>query len=106
MTEQNNQNNDVFIAEPTEGTAIREETYKNWMELVHVRIADGVTVIGREAFSGCTGLISVGIPGSVTKIGGFAFCGCTGLTHVTMSKNTAYGGSTFARCSNLTIERI
>ena len=46
MTEQNNQNNDVFIAKPTEGTAIGSKAYKNRLDLVHVQIADGVTEIG------------------------------------------------------------
>lgn len=59
------------------------DSYRN----KHVKIPDGVKVIGEEAFMQCTRIKSVDMPDSVISISKHAFDSCNSLEHIRLSKN-------------------
>lgn len=58
--------------------------------IVALKIAEGVTSIGRCAFADCNGLISAEIPDSVTFIGESAFFRCNSLLSVNIGNGVTY----------------
>ena len=58
------------------------QAYESRSSILHLVIADGVTVIGTKAFQYCGEIEDVVIPASVTSIGGDAFYGCTSVEDV------------------------
>ena len=67
-----------------------------------IKIADGITSIGRIAFSQCSNLTSVTIPNTVTSIGESAFIYCPSLTSIAIPNSvTSMGESAFYNCSSL-----
>ncbi len=76
-------------------------TYRT--SITALRLAEGITGIGRSAFMRCPELTSVTIPASVTAIRSAAFYNCTKLACVEiLGPVTMIGGSAFQRCSSLT----
>ena len=58
------------------------QAYESRSSILHLVIADGVTVIGTQAFQHCGEIVDVVIPASVTSIGGDAFYDCQNVTNV------------------------
>jgi hypothetical protein len=84
-------------------TSIRNYAFYDRIDLISVKIPDGVTSIGERVFTGCTGLTSVTLPDSVTSMGEFAFYGCTGLASVTLPSGlTSIEECAFYGCTGLT----
>lgn len=83
-------------------TAVQNDTFYGFRDLVTVTIPDGVTSIGSLAFYGCSSLTDITIPDSVTSIGASAFSGCSSLTGITIPDSvTNIGASAFSGCSSL-----
>lgn len=57
-------------------SVIKDNAFKNHIELKSVVIEEGITQIGKRAFCGCVNLESVTIPKSVAVIERSAFCDC------------------------------
>lgn len=71
-------------------------------EMLHVKIADGVTSIGKNAFEEFSSLTSVEIPGSVTSIGEDAFRECYQLTDIQLPKGVeCIGKMAFYSCKGM-----
>jgi hypothetical protein len=84
-------------------TAIGDNVFKNYLNLVSITIPDSVTTIGDSAFYNCKSLTDINLPDSVTTIGNFAYYGCSGLTKIKIPYGvTAIGSSVFYNCDNLT----
>lgn len=83
-------------------TAVQDDTFYGFRDLVTVTIPDSVTSIGESAFSGCSSLARITIPDSVTSIGERAFCGCSSLTGVTIPDSvTSIDVWAFLDCTSL-----
>lgn len=59
------------------------DSYRN----KHVKIPNGVKVVGKEAFMKCTRIKSVDMPDSVITVSKHAFDSCSSLEHIRLSKN-------------------
>ncbi len=80
---------------------IGKAAFYGGVNLKHVTILDGVTVIEEEAFYRC-GLTDITIPNGVTYIGRSAFQECHSLTSVTIAGTvTSISDMAFWGCNNL-----
>lgn len=71
-------------------------------QIKSIKIAEGVTTIGKLAFYGFCNMTSVEIPESVYKIGSFAFRYCTSLEKITLPQYlTEIDSWAFAECDSL-----
>ena len=61
--------------------------FANHKKLKKVKIAEGITKIGKKAFYHCTALKKVTLPGSLVTIGDSAFEGDRSITAITIPKN-------------------
>ena len=94
LTNESSDNSDVFI---WDGKS------KAPMDVVNVKIQDGVTSIRKQAFNSCTSLKSVVIPNSVTSIDRDAFEYCYRLKSINIPNSvTSIGESAFNSCTSLT----
>lgn len=83
-------------------TAVQNDTFYGFRDLVTVTIPDSVTSIGSLAFYGCSSLTDITIPDSVTSIGTSAFSGCSSLVNITIPDSvTGIGELAFYGCSSL-----
>ncbi len=83
-------------------TAVQNDTFYGFRDLVTVTIPDGVTSIGERAFYGCSSLTGITIPGSVTGIGELAFYGCSSLADIIIPDSvTSIDRWAFKNCTSL-----
>ena len=83
-------------------TAIADNGFMGFQNIVSVTIPSSVTSIGNSAFLGCSSLTSITIPDSVTSIGNSAFLGCSSLTSITIPDSvTSIGVDAFSSCNGL-----
>lgn len=76
--------------------------FANHKKLKKVKIAEGITKIGKKAFYHCTALKKVTLPGSLVTIGDSAFEGDRSITAITMPKNVkTIGKKAFYKCKKL-----
>jgi len=86
---------------------IRENAFKDKMNITSITIPNSVTTIESYAFRGCQNLISIVLPNSITSIGNGAFEYCYDLTNITIPNSvTSIGNAAFARCTSLTTINI
>ena len=77
-------------------------TFANHKKLKKVKIAEGITKIGKKAFYHCTALKKVTLPGSLVTIGDSAFEGDRSITAITIPKNVkTIGKKAFYKCKKL-----
>lgn len=84
-------------------TEINDSAFSD-LDIVSIKIPEGVTKIGARAFWRCTSLTSVAIPDSVISIGAGAFDICWNLTSVTFGENSQLkeiGNDAFSWCYRL-----
>ena len=87
---------------PGSVTSIKDNAFRDCLNLTSVEIPGSVTSIGTEAFYNCRRLTSIDIPGSVTSIGDSAFAFCASLTSVTLHHGvTSIGNNAFQDCGGL-----
>ena len=80
-------------------------TYKNFVKILTIN--EGLTAIGNNVFSGWNNLISVTIPSTVTSIGIGAFSSCGNLSSVTFSEGLlSIGNRSFQYCDSLEVLNI
>ena len=71
-------------------------------ELESVSIPDTVTSIEEGAFEGCSSLKSFTVPKAVTRVKEYTFMGCSSLREVVLHEGvTEIGASAFERCTSL-----
>ena len=76
--------------------------FANHKKLKKVKIAEGITKIGKKAFYHCTALKKVTLPGSLVAIGDSAFEGDRSITAITIPKNVkTIGKKAFYKCKKL-----
>ena len=76
--------------------------FANHKKLKKVKIAEGITKIGKKAFYHCTALKKVTLPGSLVTIGDSAFEGDRSITAITIPKNVrTIGKKVFYKCKKL-----
>lgn len=81
--------------------------WKEYSDVKHVIIEDGITTIAHHAFKDLQVLQTIVIPSSVTKIGEWAFERCYQLQNVTLSANIQYiRNHAFKDCSSLQFIKI
>lgn len=94
------ENTSVIIENGT--TAIGNNCFEGYENLVSVILPDGLTKIGDYSFRNCTSLKSITFPDSVSDIGGSAFSGCIALKEVKLSaKMKKIESGTFEKCESL-----
>ena len=90
-----------FVWDPNE-EVFNTPWWDERLEILLVRIQNGVTTVGDFAFYTCTALKSVNIPDSVTFIGNRAFSGCISLISFSVPDNVvSIGDSAFTYCTSL-----
>lgn len=88
-------------------TQIRNEAFRDCINLEHVEFSSGVTDILSFAFSGCKKLELASLPNSVTKIGNGAFSGCKKLELTALpDKLTAINQYAFDGCTMLKLAEL
>ena len=76
--------------------------FANHKKLKKVKIAEGITKIGKKAFYHCTALKKVSLPGSLVTIGDSAFEGDRSIAAITIPKNVkTIGKKAFYKCKKL-----
>ena len=76
--------------------------FANHKKLKKVKIAEGITKIGKKAFYHCMALKKVTLPGSLVTIGDSAFEGDRSITAITIPKNVkTIGKKAFYKCKKL-----
>ena len=76
--------------------------FANHKKLKKVKIAEGITKIGKKAFYHCTALKKVTLPGSLVSIGDSVFEGDRSITAITIPKNVkTIGKKAFYKCKKL-----
>ena len=81
---------------------IASYAFANHKKLKKVKIAEGITKIGKKAFYHCTALKKVTLPGSLVTIGDSAFEGDRSIAAITMPKNIkTIGKKAFYKCKKL-----
>ena len=76
--------------------------FANHKNLKKVKIAEGITKIGKKAFYHCMALKKVTLPGSLVTIGDSAFEGDRSITAITIPKNVkTIGKKAFYKCKKL-----
>ena len=76
--------------------------FANHKKLKKVKIAEGITKIGKKAFYHCTALKKVTLPGSLVTIGDSVFEGDRSITAITIPKNVkTIGKKAFYKCKKL-----
>ena len=76
--------------------------FANHKKLKKVKIAEGITKIGKKAFYHCTALKKVTLSGSLVTIGDSAFEGDRSITAITIPKNVkTIGKKAFYKCKKL-----
>ena len=76
--------------------------FANHKKLKKVKIAEGITKIGKKAFYHCTALKKVTLPDSLVTIGDSAFEGDRSITAITIPKNVkTIGKKAFYKCKKL-----
>ena len=76
--------------------------FANHKKLKKIKIAEGITKIGKKAFYHCTALKKVILPGSLVTIGDSAFEGDRSITAITIPKNVkTIGKKAFYKCKKL-----
>ena len=76
--------------------------FANHKKLKKVKIAEGITKIGKKAFYHCTALKKVTLPGSLVTIGDSAFEGDRSIAAITIPKNVrTIGKKVFYKCKKL-----
>lgn len=76
--------------------------FANHKKLKKVKIAEGITKIGKKAFYNCTALKKVSLPNSLVTIGDSAFEGDRSMTAITIPKNVkTIGKKVFYKCKKL-----
>ena len=86
----------MFIIENHMITGVTE------INLLTVKVPDGIIAISDNAFRDCKKLQIIDFPESLTSIGNHAFSGCESLTKVNLSTVTSIGEQAFFGCSSLT----
>lgn len=83
-------------------TYIGMETFKNFNNLISVKIADSVTEIDASAFYSCQKLKKINLPDGLASIERDTFCGCSSLSDIALPETLNYiGKSAFGDCSTL-----
>lgn len=76
--------------------------FANHKKLKKVKIAEGITKIGKKAFYHCMALKKVTLPGSLVTIGDSAFEGDRSIAAITIPKNVrTIGKKVFYKCKKL-----
>ena len=76
--------------------------FANHKKLKKVKIAEGITKIGKKALYHCTALKKVTLPGSLVTIGDSVFEGDRSITAITIPKNVkTIGKKAFYKCKKL-----
>ena len=76
--------------------------FANHKKLKKIKIAEGITKIGKKAFYHCTALKKVTLPGSLVSIGDSVFEGDRSITAITIPKNVkTIGKKAFYKCKKL-----
>ncbi len=86
---------------PTDGSVTRIGSYAfaDCIDLISIKIPDGVTSIHKHAFSGCRSLENVEFPLTLVYIGDNAFSGCRSLLKIKIPPNLSYiGDEAFYAC--------
>ena len=83
-------------------TDINQYAFYDCIDLVKIRLPDGIKWISNNAFSGCINLVDVVLPDTLTSINNQAFYKCKNLLTFNMPNNvTTMGSYTFYGCTNL-----
>ena len=76
--------------------------FANRKKLKKIKIAEGITTIGKKAFYHCTALKKVTLPGSLVTIGDSAFEGDKSIAAIAIPKNVrTIGKKAFYKCKKL-----
>lgn len=71
--------------------------------VIHIKLTNNITSIGKGAFDQCRNLRSMTIPDTVTSIGNYAFYICDNLTSITIPDSVnSIGSHAFDGCKKLT----
>lgn len=84
-------------------TAIGNDVFMNFSNLVSITIPNTVTIIGSRAFYECTGLNTITIPSSVTTIESYALAYCSGLKNIIVLATTPPNASFDCVSSNISL---
>ena len=89
---------------PTSVICIGEEAFRECMNLVSVKMSDGVCKIGAFAFSNCNKLESITLPTQLKRIEEYTFSRCESLKCIRIPNGvTSIGAFAFEKCKNLEI---
>lgn len=81
---------------------IRDEAFKNCINITSIVLSEGITKIGQSVFDGCINLASVVLPKGITEIGCFAFNNCSSLDYLSIPDTVrTIGACAFLRCTYL-----
>ena len=70
---------------------ISPNVFRDCINIIEIKISEGVTSIEFSTFYNCKGLTEITIPASVTSIDSYAFPGCKSLTGINVAEgNTVY----------------
>ena len=95
----------VWFAGPL--TTIKDDAFKDIIDLETITLPKQVTHIGNNAFRRCTNLTTINMPESVKTIGTGAFAQCTALQSITIPASAeSIGDEAFYQCSSLKSVRI
>ncbi len=83
---------DVWIPATHDAKPVKEiaaNAFKSNVQIVRIRISEGIEKIGESAFDGCDSLVKVELPASLTEIGVAAFFNCEAVAEMTYEGTAA-----------------
>lgn len=87
---------------PSHLTELATNAFLKCYNLVHPKIAEGVTSISPYCFQRCFALTKIDFPTTLTSIGNYAFSYCVGLTYINIPEGvTSIGERAFEYCKAL-----
>lgn len=90
-----------FIEIPGSMRTVRNDMFKDFINLKHVVLREGVENIGAGAFFKCESLIRVEVPSTLRLIGEYAFAGCSSLIDININSSISIRRSAFLNCVKL-----
>ena len=92
---------------PSGITSIREDAFKNCINLALTTLPDSVTTIGKNAFYSCDNLRLTKLPKNLTSIGNYGFYFCENLALTALPDTlTTIGEHAFEGCAELALTSL